>query len=142
MKKTEFRRRANISGERLLAGMDGGLEEIIDLYQSKIYNLSLRYTGDPNEAFDLSQEIFFRLYRKIRLYRKNSNFDAWFMRLAVNTAINYRLKLNRSPSHLASEFFDNDKPVKNNLSQLFRYISGGNPYAGISAGTTGCQTTA
>ena len=55
--------------------MDSGLDEIIDLYQYKIYNLALRYTGDPSEASDLSQEIFFRLYRKIRLYRKNSNFD-------------------------------------------------------------------
>ncbi len=118
MEKTEFRRRANIAGESLWAGIDRGLEEIIDLYQHKIYNLALRYTGDNAEAFDLSQEIFLRLYRKINLYRKNSNFDAWFIQLAVNTAINYRLKLNRNPSHLASEFFDKDKPVRSDKSKI------------------------
>jgi len=115
---TDFKSRANISGERLLAGVHCALEEIIDLYQHKIYNLALRYTGDNAEAFDLSQEIFLRLYRKIQLYLKNSNFDAWFMRLAVNTSINYRQKLSRNPSHLASEFYEKDQPVMNVTSKV------------------------
>ena len=115
---TEFKSRANISGERLLTGVHCALEEVIDLYQKKIYNLALRYTGDKVEAFDLSQEIFFRLCRKIQLFRKNSNFDAWFMRLAVNTAINYRLKLKKNPSHWAAEFFEKDNPVRNDTLKI------------------------
>ncbi len=104
----EFKKKANAAGERLLRGVPSALEEIIDMYQKKIYNLAYQYTGDREEAFDLSQEIFTRLYLKIKLFSSKSNFNAWFMQLAVNTAINYKAKLKRNPSNTALEFNPNN----------------------------------
>jgi RNA polymerase sigma-70 factor (ECF subfamily) len=103
----EFKRKANSAGERLLNGSPTALEEVIDLYQKRIYNLASRFTGDREEAFDLSQEIFLRVYSKINLFSANTDFNAWFMRLAVNAAINYRSKVRKNPSHIALEFCEN-----------------------------------
>ena len=103
----EFKRKANSAGERLLNGSPTALDEVIDLYQKRIYNLAFRFTGDREEAFDLSQEIFLRAYSKINLFSANTDFNAWFMRLAVNAAINYRSKVRKNPSHIALEFCEN-----------------------------------
>lgn len=102
----EFQLSANAAGERLFGGAHGALEEVIDLYQKKIYNLAYRFLGDKDEAFDLSQEIFLRVYAKINRFSPGTDFNAWFMRLAVNTAINYRAKSKRSPAREAAEFDD------------------------------------
>lgn len=104
----EFQRSANAAGERLLDGAHGALEEVIDLYQKKIYNLAYRFMGDKDEALDLSQEIFLRVYAKINRFSPGTDFNAWFMRLAVNTAINYRAKSKRSPVREAAEFDDSN----------------------------------
>jgi RNA polymerase sigma-70 factor (ECF subfamily) len=104
---SELKKKANVAGERLLKGVPTALEEVIDLYQKKIYNLAFRFTGNQEEAFDLSQEIFLRLYSKIRLFSPKTDFNAWFMCLAVNTAINYRVKIRKNPAHIALKFFEN-----------------------------------
>lgn len=109
---SEFKTKANIAAERLLNGFSPALEEVIDLYQNKIYNLAYRFVGNPEEAFDLSQEIFLRLYSKIKLFSPKTDFHAWFMRLAVNTAINYRSKIRKNPSHIASQFSENVDSIK------------------------------
>jgi len=100
----EFKIKANTVGERLLNGSPTALEEMIGLYEKKIYNLAFRFTGDKDEAFDLSQEIFLRVYSKIKLFSPGTDFNAWFMRLAVNAAINYKSKVSKNPSHTAVEF--------------------------------------
>lgn len=106
----DFKQTANYVGERLLKGAPSALEEVIDLYQKRIYNLAFRFTGDQEEACDLSQEIFLRLYNKIHHFSPNTDFNAWFMRLAVNAAINYRSKTRKNPSHIAQEFNDHNPP--------------------------------
>jgi RNA polymerase sigma-70 factor (ECF subfamily) len=103
----DFKIHANIAGERLLNGTSSALEEIIELYRRKIFSLAFRFTGDREEAFDLCQEIFLRLYSKIKRYSSNTDFNAWFMRLAVNASINYRSRVRRNPSHIALEFCEN-----------------------------------
>lgn len=102
----EFKTKANAAGERLLNGSPAALEEVIRLYEKKIYNLAFRFTGDKDEALDLSQEIFLRSYSKIKLFSPGTDFNAWFMRLAVNAAINYKSRVSKNPSHTALEFCD------------------------------------
>lgn len=99
----EFKMKANVVGARLQEGRDEALKELISLFQNKIYTIATRFTGNRDEAFDLSQEIFLRAYSKIKLYEKDTDFNAWFMRLAVNTAINYKTKVMKNPSFSAKE---------------------------------------
>ncbi len=113
----DFKETANRVGERLLNGAPGALEEIIDLYQKKIYNLAFRFTYNQEEACDLSQEIFLRVFNKIHRFTPNTDFNAWFMRLAVNAAINYRSKVRKNPSSMAVEFNDETPPCTGNRTQ-------------------------
>jgi RNA polymerase sigma-70 factor (ECF subfamily) len=103
----DFKARANIVGERLNEGRNEALEELISLFQNKIFTIAYRFTGNRDEAFDLSQEIFFRAYSKAKLYKRGTDFNAWFLRLAINTSINYRTKAVKNPSFSATEIDEN-----------------------------------
>ena len=59
-------------------------EEIYNKYIGKIYALSLRMSGDPIVAEELSQDIFIRAWEKIGTFKGLSTFYTWLYRLAVN----------------------------------------------------------
>jgi RNA polymerase sigma-70 factor (ECF subfamily) len=103
----DFKTKANIVGERLNEGRDEALEELISLFQNKIFTIAYRFTGNRDEAFDLSQEIFFRAYSKAKLYERGTDFNAWFLRLAINTSINYRTKAVKNPSFSSAVIDEN-----------------------------------
>jgi RNA polymerase sigma-70 factor, ECF subfamily len=67
-----------------LTGDAGGFNRLVDRYQRPIYNLAYRFSGNTDDAGDLTQEIFIHLYRKLGSFRGESTFSTWFYRLAVN----------------------------------------------------------
>ena len=66
-------------------------------YQQKIVKLVLRYVRDPAEALDVSQEAFIKAYRALPGFRGDSAFYTWLYRIAINTAKNYLVSLQRRP---------------------------------------------
>jgi RNA polymerase sigma-70 factor (ECF subfamily) len=57
----------------------------------------MRYVRDPSEALDVSQEAFLKAYRALPKFRGDSAFYTWLYRIAVNTAKNYIVAMNRRP---------------------------------------------
>lgn len=63
---------------------DGDLqafETLVSRYESKIYHMALRYTGDPQEALDITQETFLRMFRSLSTYQEAYSVGAWLYRL-------------------------------------------------------------
>jgi RNA polymerase sigma-70 factor (ECF subfamily) len=75
-----------------LAGHHGAWEAIVRQYHQRIYNLAYRYTGKFDEAEDLTQEIFLKVYRTLNTYRPESgSLITWMARVGRNHIIdNYR----------------------------------------------------
>ena len=65
-------------------------ESLVRHYQRRVYGLAYRHLRDPDEAQDLAQEIFVRLYRNLGQYNSQRPFEPWFWRLAANVAATYR----------------------------------------------------
>ena len=64
-----------------------------DLYRQhagRIYALCLRLTGDARDADERTQDVFVRLWDKLRSFRGDSAFSSWLHRLAVNVVLNER----------------------------------------------------
>src|SRR5215831_9096002 len=59
-------------------------ESLVRHYQRRVYGLAYRHLRDPDEAQDLAQEIFVRLYRNLGLYDSERPFEPWFWRLAAS----------------------------------------------------------
>src|ERR1700687_3628343 len=67
-------------------------EELIRRMQRRVYGFAYHHVRDLDEAHDLTQEIFVKLYRNLARYDPARPFEPWFWKLAANTSINYRRK--------------------------------------------------
>jgi RNA polymerase sigma-70 factor (ECF subfamily) len=92
---------AKTDDQRLVERVQRGDKIAFDLlvlkYQHKIVKLIMRYVRDPTEALDVSQEAFIKAYRALPKFRGDSAFYTWLYRIAVNTAKNYIVAMNRRP---------------------------------------------
>jgi RNA polymerase sigma-70 factor (ECF subfamily) len=76
--------------ERCLQGDDAAWESIVTSYSRRIYNLSYRYTNRRDEAEDLTQEIFIKVYQNLKSYRSDSgSFQNWVLRVGRNLIIDH-----------------------------------------------------
>ena len=67
---------------------------LYDTYAPKMYGVCLRYAGNENDANDILQEGFIKVYKNIAKFRREGSFEGWIRRIFVNTAIeHYRKKV-------------------------------------------------
>jgi RNA polymerase sigma-70 factor (ECF subfamily) len=75
---------------RCVAGDAAAWEEIVRQYQRRIYNLCYRFTGSGDEAEDLSQEVFIKMYRSLSSYdAERGAFVSWVTTLTRNLLVDY-----------------------------------------------------
>ena len=65
-------------------------EALVHRYQRRVYALAYQHLRDSDEAQDLAQEVFVRLYRNLDRYDPGRPFEPWFWRVAGNVAATYR----------------------------------------------------
>ncbi len=83
--------------ERVQAGDQAAFNALVLKYQRRVVKLVSRYIRDPEEALDVSQEVFIRAYRAIGGFRGDSAFYTWLYRIAVNAAKNAISAATRNP---------------------------------------------
>ncbi len=82
--------------ERCLQGDDAAWETVVNSYAKRIYNLSYRYTGRRDDAEDLTQEIFIRVYQNLKSFRADSgSFQSWIMKVGRNLIIDHYRRTRR-----------------------------------------------
>ncbi|MGZ3924106.1 MAG: RNA polymerase sigma factor, partial [Flavisolibacter sp.] len=64
-------------------------QELYDRFSPKMYGVCLRYAGNTEEAEDILQEGFIKIFNKINSYRGDGSFEGWIRRIFVNTAIEH-----------------------------------------------------
>lgn len=62
-------------------------EQIYKLHKGFVYSTCLRMLGNPDEAEDLTQDVFVHLFRKIDTFRGESAFRTWLCRLTINLVL-------------------------------------------------------
>ena len=76
--------------ERCLQGDDAAWENIVTSFGRRLYNLSYRYTGRSDEAEDLTQEVFIRIYQNLKSYRTDAGtFQNWVLKVGRNLIIDH-----------------------------------------------------
>jgi RNA polymerase sigma-70 factor (ECF subfamily) len=86
---------------RLMIGVrdeePGAFEELVGKYQARLVALMHHLTGNAEEAEDLAQEVFFRVYRSRKKYRARAKFSTWLFTIANNLALNALRARQRRP---------------------------------------------
>ena len=75
---------------RAQAGDQTAFRELYRQHAARVYALCLRLTGDVRDAEERTQDVFVRLWDKLRSFRGESAFSSWLHRLAVNVVLNER----------------------------------------------------
>ena len=95
---------------RAQQGDNGAFEELLLLHQKKVYNLCLRMSANPDDALDLSQEAFLRVWRSLGQYQFEASFSTWLFRLTSNICIDFlRRKKRRQETSLTESYDDSDE---------------------------------
>lgn len=81
--------------ERIRRGDRQAFRVLVDRYQRRVYTLALGFVRDPDEARDISQEAFLKVYRHLDTFHGQSNFYTWLYRITVNLCIDLRRKAGR-----------------------------------------------
>ncbi len=74
--------------QECVAGEEGACARLVTDYQRMVYQLGLNLLGDPQEALDLCQEVFLRVFRTLHRFRGQSSLRTWIYRIALNQASN------------------------------------------------------
>src|SRR6188472_121062 len=74
--------------QRCAARDEDACAELVNEHQRMVYQLALNLLNDHNEALDLSQEVFLRVFRTIHAFRGQSSLRTWIYRIVVNQARN------------------------------------------------------
>lgn len=70
------------------------------LYQKKVFLLAFSFFRNKEDALDIVQETFLRLYQKVNLFKKGQNFQNWLLQIAKNLCIDYyRKNYNKSKEY-------------------------------------------
>jgi RNA polymerase sigma-70 factor, ECF subfamily len=74
--------------QRCAAGEEVACAELVAGHERMVYTLALHLLGDRDEALDLSQEVFLRVFRTIGGFRGQSALKTWIYRIVINQARN------------------------------------------------------
>jgi RNA polymerase sigma-70 factor (ECF subfamily) len=74
--------------QRCAAHDEQACADLVNQHQRMVYQLAFNLLGDHNEALDLSQEVFLKVFRTISTFRGHSALRTWIFRIVVNQARN------------------------------------------------------
>lgn len=80
-----------------LAGDEKSLEVLIKRYLKPIYSFVYRYVGNSQDAEDITQEVFVKIWRNLKKFDQNKSFKTWIFSIAKNTSIDWLKKKKAMP---------------------------------------------
>lgn len=96
--------------ERIQAGDTACFACLLDKYSRQVFSLIVKVVGNREDAEELAQDVFVKVYRNLSSFKGDSSFSTWIYRIAYNTAISET----RRKKH---EFLAIEESVINNVSE-------------------------
>jgi RNA polymerase sigma factor (sigma-70 family) len=91
-------------------GNENAFNELVLRYQEKVYWVARRFTGSHDNADDITQEVFCKVYESLKEFRGDSSLYTWLYRVTVNASLNFlRRQKVREFLHI-DEMFDIESP--------------------------------
>jgi RNA polymerase sigma-70 factor (ECF subfamily) len=104
----------SITESDLIAGCVEGdrqmQEELYNRFAPKMYSVCMRYADNANDAQDLLQEGFIKVYKNLHRFRAEGSFEGWIRRVFINSSIEH---LRRKKMHLATVSEKEENTIEN-----------------------------
>ncbi|HZL78757.1 MAG TPA: sigma-70 family RNA polymerase sigma factor [Candidatus Limnocylindrales bacterium] len=84
--------------ERLIAGHDAALNDLMERHAKPVFHFLCRMLGNEDDANDLAQETFVRVFKSCKSFRAEQRFSTWLFTIAANLARNHFRWRSRHPN--------------------------------------------
>ena len=102
--------------ERLAAGQDAALNDLMGRHATPVFHFLCRMVGNEEDANDLAQETFARVFRARASFRPNEKFSTWLFTIAANLARNhFRWRARHPTVSLDAETGDSEQTIGGTL---------------------------
>ncbi len=102
-------------------GNEKAFTELIERYQNKVYNTAYRILGNHEDALDLAQESFIRIYKNLNKFQGKSSFSTWLFRITTNLCRDELRKRKRKlviqEENFSNIYQEEENPEKISLSR-------------------------
>ena len=75
--------------ERCLEGDQSAWDAVVRLYWRKVFNIAYKFVGRHDEAEDLAQDVFLKLFRSLGTFDRRANFSTWLISVSRNLCIDH-----------------------------------------------------
>lgn len=89
--------------ERAAAGDNAAFEALVTQYEKLVYSVTYRMTGNREDALDLSQETFVKVWKSLKFFKFESAFSTWIYRVAGNVCLDFLRRQKRTQSLTVSD---------------------------------------
>ena len=98
--------------QQVLQGDVNAFEDLVTEYEKNVYSLTLRMTGNAEDAADMTQETFIKAYNSLSAFRGDSKFSVWLYRIATNVCLDFLRSRSRKPTVSLSMEDDDGEEVE------------------------------
>jgi RNA polymerase sigma-70 factor (ECF subfamily) len=89
--------------QRCLKGDQSAWDAIVGLYWRRVFNIAYKFVGRHDEAEDLAQDIFLRLFKSLKTFDRRANFSTWLISVSRNLCIDHYRSMRREHELVAHE---------------------------------------
>ena len=101
---------------RATAGSDAAaFQKLLDRYSQRVFGLAWRLCADKTEAEDLTQEVFFKVWRNAGAWQPQAKLETWLYRILYNQFIDSRRRIKIQPDALSEDIQSDDNTPEQNL---------------------------
>ena len=75
--------------QRCLGGDQTAWEDIVRQYRRKVFNIAYKFTGRHDEAEDLTQDVFLKIFKSLHTFDRRANFQTWLVSVSRNLCIDH-----------------------------------------------------
>jgi RNA polymerase sigma-70 factor (ECF subfamily) len=102
------------------------LGQLVKEYERPIYNAAYRVLGKPDDAADVTQVVFLKVFERLDQYNPKFKFFSWIYRIAINEAINHRNRTRNEQTLEEEQFVSVENPESSlNSEQLADFVQDG-----------------
>src|ERR687889_2219622 len=94
--------------EQCLAGDQVAWEQIVRQNWRKVFNVAYKFVGKHDEAEDLTQDIFLKIFKALRTFDRRANFQTWIISISRNLCIDHYRSVRKERQTIARDVDSND----------------------------------
>ncbi len=89
--------------EECLQGNQAAWEAIVRQHRRKVFNLAYKFVGKHDEAEDLTQDIFLKIFKALATFDRRANFQTWIISISRNLCIDHYRSVRKERETIARE---------------------------------------